>query len=84
MGLIEEIDNFATAYNTPVETVNLAKSRAAICNECMFKAILVNTSSQKSFCASANQHLLLLTMQKSYNICDKDKFEESDKPFFGM
>jgi hypothetical protein len=84
MGLIEEIDNFATAYNTPAERVNLAKSRAAVCDTCVFKAILINTTNQKSYCTANHSHLLLLTMQKSYNICEQNKFEESDKPFFGM
>lgn len=84
MGLIEEIDNFSNAYNLPAERVALAKSRAAICETCVFKSILINTTSQKAYCTSMNTQLIQTTLTKNYNICNQNKFEENDKPYFGM
>ena len=49
----------------------------------MFKATLDNTTSKKTYCVSEHNHLLHVVFQQAYNICDKNKFEEIDKPFFG-
>lgn len=84
MGLIEEIDNFSLAYNTSSDRTNLAKARASVCETCMFKATLDNTTSKKTYCVSENSPLLNTVFQRAYNICGKGKFEEIDKPFFGM